>query len=166
MFAVSGTVRRHLTGEPVPHDQPGIAEALRASGRRLTVQRASILEALHRLPGHSTAEQIHARVRADGGDAEMALSTVYRNLDALAAMGIVTAFADVGGVTAYEWAATDAPHHHLLCDGCGHAAEVALPSLGALAREVQREHGFAVDLRHMAIRGHCARCQRESDANR
>ena len=29
--------------------------------------------------------------------------------------------------------------------------------------EVQREHGFAVDLRHMAIRGQCASCQHESE---
>ena len=29
--------------------------------------------------------------------------------------------------------------------------------------EVQREHGFAIDLRHMAIRGHCARCQPAAD---
>ena len=74
------------------------ADAIRASGRRLTIQRARIMEALHRLRGHSTAEQIHAAVGEDDGDAEMALSTVYRNLDALAEMGLVTAF-DAGGVT-------------------------------------------------------------------
>lgn len=153
----------------MPHDEPSIARAIRASGRRLTIQRAKILHALHRLPGHSTAEQIHARVCDDernADHAEMALSTVYRTLDALAEMGIVTAFADGGGVMTYEWTAPNAPHHHLLCDGCGHTKEVALPSLGALTAEAQREHGFAVDLRHLAIRGHCARCQHEGKANR
>lgn len=147
----------------MPHDEPGIADAIRASGRRLTIQRARILEALHRLPGHSTAEQIHAAVSEDGGDVEMALSTVYRNLEALAEMGLVTAFASGAGVTTYEWAGGETPHHHLLCEDCGHSEEVELPSLHALIDEVDRAHGFAVDLRHLAIRGHCRACRTDGD---
>ena len=138
--------------------QPGINEAIRATGRRVTMQRAKILAALRTLPGHSTAEQIHAQVSEEDRSAEMALSTVYRALDALADVGLVTAFA-TGGVTTYEWAAGDAPHHHLLCDGCGRTEAVALPSLAVLRAEVERDHGFAIDLRHMAIRGRCARCR-------
>ncbi|MGE3857758.1 MAG: Fur family transcriptional regulator [Dehalococcoidia bacterium] len=147
----------------MPHDERRVAEAIRASGRRLTIQRAKILEALHRLPGHSTAEQIHAAVCEDERDVEMALSTVYRNLDALAEMGLVAAFADGGGVTTYEWAASETPHHHLLCEDCGHSEEVELKSISALSAEVQQEHGFAIDLRHLAIRGHCAGCRQESE---
>jgi hypothetical protein len=41
---------------------------------------------------------------------------------------------------------------------------VEVSALRALTAEVQREHGFAVDLRHMAIRGQCATCQREDGA--
>ncbi len=146
----------------MPHNEPTIAEAIRASGRRLTIQRAKILEALHRLPGHSTAERIHAAVCEDDRDVEMALSTVYRNLDALAEMGLIAAFAD-GGVTTYEWAAAGHPHHHLLCDGCGHTKEVALESIAALSDEVERTYGFTIDLRHMAIRGTCAGCRKPAD---
>ena len=128
----------------------------RASGRRLTTQRAQVLEALHGLHGHSTVEQIHARVR-DRGGSEVALSTVYRNLDALVEMGLVAAFTGASGVTTYEWTAE--AHHHLLCDGCGHTQEVALRALDALAREVRRDHGFAADMRHLAIHGRCAGCR-------
>ncbi|MFA7248285.1 MAG: Fur family transcriptional regulator [Dehalococcoidia bacterium] len=142
----------------MPHDEPDVARAIRASGRRLTIQRAMILRALHQLPGHSTAEQIHARVSADDRSAEMAVSTVYRTLDALADMGLVSASANSAGVTTYEWAAPGTSHHHLICDHCGRAEEVDLASLAALRAEVLREHGFAVDLRHMAMRGTCARC--------
>ncbi len=143
----------------MPHQEPNVVETIRASGRRLTIQRARILEALHRLPGHCTAEQIYALIRDEERDVEMALSTVYRNLDALAEMGLVIAFADDGGVTTYEWATSDTPHHHLLCEGCGNTEEIRLKSISALSAEVQREHGFAIDLRHLAIRGHCAGCQ-------
>ena len=154
----------------MPHDRTNaegatIAQTIRASGRRLTIQRSKILDALHRLPGHSTAEQIHAVVSESPVDAEMALSTVYRNLDALVEMGLVTAFADGGGVMTDEWAATETPHHHLLCDGCGQTKEVEVEALNALTVEVQREHGFAVDLHHMAIRGQCAHCQAENEVH-
>lgn len=144
----------------MPHNQSRVTEAIRASGRRLTTQRAQVLAALHDLPGHSTVEQIHARVR-DCGGSEVALSTVYRNLDALVAMGLVAAFTGAAGVTTYEWTAE--AHHHLLCDGCGHTQEVALRSLDALAREVTRDHGFTADVRHLAIHGRCAGCRESED---
>ncbi len=140
----------------MPHNQSRVTEAIRASGRRLTTQRAQVLAALHDLPGHSTVEQIHARVR-DRGGSEVALSTVYRNLDALVEMGLVGAFTGASGVTTYEWTAE--AHHHLLCDGCGHTQEVAVHALDALAREVRREHGFIADMRHLAIHGRCAGCR-------
>lgn len=141
------------------------ARTIRANGGRLTIQRAMILDALRRLPGHSTAEQIHVVVSEDQRNAEMALSTVYRNLDTLREMGLVTAF-DGGDLTTYEWAAQDTPHHHLLCNGCGHTTEVEVRALHALTAEVRETHGFASDLRHMAIRGQCAKCQRESEQPR
>ena len=140
----------------MPHTQSRVTDAIRASGRRLTTQRAQVLAALHDLPGHSTVEQIHARVR-DRGGSEVALSTVYRNLDALVEMGLVAAFTGASGVTTYEWTAQ--AHHHLLCDGCGHTQEVALHTLYTLAREVRRDHGFVADMRHLAIPGRCAGCQ-------
>jgi len=141
-----------------------VAQTLRANGRRLTIQRSRILEALRELSGHATADQIRALVNDRERDPDMATSTVYRNLEALVDMGLVVAFTRTGGVMTYEWAGTDAPHHHLLCDGCGHTKEVEVSALRALTAEVQREHGFAVDLRHMAIRGQCASCQHESEA--
>lgn len=147
----------------MPHDEPGVADAIRASGRRLTIQRARILEALHRLPGHSTAEQIYAAVSDDARDVEMAQSTVYRNLEALADMGLITAFTSGGGVTTYEWAGGEPPHHHLLCEGCGHSEEVELRAISALRDEVEQEHGFAIDLRHLAIKGHCRACRAEGN---
>lgn len=145
----------------MPHDQSALTAAIRASGRRLTTQRAQVLEALHDLPGHSTVEQIHAGIRKRGG-ADVALSTVYRNLDALVEMALVAAFTGAGGVTTYEWTAE--AHHHLLCDGCGHTQEVALRSLDTLAREVRRDHGFVADMRHLAIHGRCVGC-RDAEAS-
>ena len=67
-----------------------------------------------------------------------------------------------GGVTTYEWAGSEPAHHHLLCEGCGGTKEVEVEAIAALAAEVQRDHGFTVDLRHLAIRGHCARCRLRS----
>lgn len=146
-------------------DSPASEQTIRASGRRMTMQRVKILEALKRRPGHSTTEQIYAQVCADDASAEMALSTVYRTLDTLTEMGLAVSFSD-GGVTTYEWAGDDESHHHLVCNGCGTTPEIAISALADLVETIEQQHGFAVDLRHMAIRGQCAGCREKSEAPR
>jgi Fur family transcriptional regulator, ferric uptake regulator len=134
-------------------------QAIRATGRRLTMQRAKILDALRALDGHQAADAIYAEVARRDPRAEMALSTVYRTLDTLVQMGLVASFDDGTGTMTYEWSGEADPHHHLLCDECGHVKEVPLRSVGDLEAEVEREHGFAAEIRHLAIRGQCAGCR-------
>lgn len=65
-----------------------LATVLRANGRRLTPQRRRIVEALAGL-GHATPDAVAAQVGADGG-ASVPLSTIYRGLEALEALGVVS----------------------------------------------------------------------------
>lgn len=134
-------------------------QAIRATGRRMTMQRSKILDALRSLEGHQAADAIYAEVCRHDPRAEMALSTVYRTLDTLVQMGLVAAFDDGTGTVRYEWAGDAQPHHHLVCDDCGHVDEVALDSVPALEHEVDHRHGFAAEIRHLAIRGQCADCR-------
>jgi Fe2+ or Zn2+ uptake regulation protein len=136
-----------------------IEAAIRAQGRRVTAQRALILEALQALPGHQTVEDIHRWVQQRDPGAEMALSTVYRTLNTLAAIGIVTTIDDGAAGTRYEWASGAEPHHHLVCDRCGRRAEVRVEAVDEVVREVERRHGFVAEIRHLAIRGECGHCR-------
>ena len=70
------------------HDVSDLAEVLRARGMRLTPQRRRIVAALTELE-HGTPDAVVARVAADGGPA-LPPSTIYRALEALEDLGVVS----------------------------------------------------------------------------
>src|SRR4051794_11273671 len=60
---------------------------MRASGKRMTVQRQMVLEALEHARHHVTAEEIATRIRTKYPQIDP--STVYRNLESLEELGYV-----------------------------------------------------------------------------
>jgi len=132
-----------------------IDDRLHASGRRMTVQRRLVLEALQRARHHVTADDIATRVRARHPQIDP--STVYRNLEALEELGYVTHTHFDDRVT--RWHRADAQRHgHLVCRSCGAEQEVPIGLLEPLARRLRDEHGFQADLAHSAIVGICKAC--------
>ena len=132
-----------------------IGERVRASGMRMTVQRRLVLDALSRARNHITAEEIAARIRRQHPQIDQ--STVYRNLEALEALGFVTHTHFEDRVT--RWHRSDAERHgHLICRACGAEFEVPMALLEPLARRLKAEHGFEADLAHSAVVGLCRTC--------
>jgi Fur family ferric uptake transcriptional regulator len=130
--------------------------ALKSHGLRMTPQRQLILDAVAGMHGHIAVEQVHQQVIRRFPDVN--ISTVYRTLEVLEALGLVrhTHFHD--GVAQYQ-RTDEAPHHHLVCTRCGADAELALEVLEPLAAELRRRYGFDADLAHTAIVGVCRACQ-------
>lgn len=131
-------------------------DALRRHGLRLTQPRRRLVAALRRA-GHATPEQLAAAVAQEGPP--MALSTVYRNLEALAEAGLVTHTHLDHGPPSYHLV-DHGVHLHLLCTGCGAIAEADPSAAAGLAGNLRRSHGFVADVTHMAIHGRCADCAR------
>ena len=132
-----------------------IGEQVRASGKRMTVQRRLVLEALERAKHHTTAEDIAARIRARHPRIDP--STVYRNLESLEELGYVTHTHFEDRVT--RWHLADSRRHgHLVCRQCGTELEVPMSLLEPLARRLRAEHGFQADLAHSAVVGICRAC--------
>ena len=132
----------------------GWQSQLRALGYRLTPQRQLVLEAVDAL-GHATPEEIAARVRQTARGVN--ISTVYRTLDLLEELGLVT-HAHLGhGAPTYHVAGSQT-HLHLVCHACGTVAEESAAVVDELARRVAARHGFVLDTGHLAISGLCARC--------
>ena len=132
-----------------------LGERLRASGKRMTVQRRFVLEALERARHHTTAEEIAARIRAK--HPQIDTSTVYRNLESLEELGYVTHTHFEDRVT--RWHLADAQRHgHLVCRQCGAETELPMTLLEPLARRLRAEHGFQADLAHSAVVGICREC--------
>lgn len=133
-----------------------LREELRSRGGRVTPQREIVLEALHRLPGHVTAEQILEEVAPDHPNIN--LSTIYRTLDLFEGLGLVYHTHMGHGPGSYHLASRGT-HHHLVCSRCGAVISAELGSLGELRTEAARRYGFEADLSHFAVTGLCRKCR-------
>ena len=131
--------------------------AIRASGLRRTTPRAVVAAVVHGHAGHHTVGEIQAYLEADFPAIAIARSSVYRALEALEDAGLVVTVRRGQEETRFEWAG--APHHHLICQDCGHSAEVHLETARQIEREVEQAFNFEARVRHLALRGRCGHCR-------
>jgi Fur family ferric uptake transcriptional regulator len=137
--------------DTVPTD---LTRELRAKGYRLTPQRQFVLRAVSALD-HATPEAICEEVRRTA--AGVNLSTVYRTLELLEDLGLVTHTHLGHGAQIYHTA--DQPAHvHLVCRGCGRIVEADVAAAEPLVERLSADYGFTTDVRHLAVFGHCEEC--------
>ena len=122
---------------------------------RSTRQRAAVLAALDRVDDFQSAQELHARLRADGQS--VGLSTVYRTLQTLAGAGEVDVLLGADGEARYRSCSTG-HHHHLVCRRCGRTVEVRNPAVERWAEAVASEHGFTEIGHTLEVFGVCGRC--------
>jgi Fur family ferric uptake transcriptional regulator len=141
--------------------QEEAATALRRAGHKATPQRLLVISALRHTGGHVTAGAIADIVRRENPAVDV--STIYRTLDILTRAKLATS-TDMGtGDALYEWAASEEPHHHLICVRCGPVAALPHGYLSQLESQLEDEFDFAPDLGHFAIFGTCGACQKSSE---
>jgi len=127
---------------------------------RLTRQRERIVDAVRAL-GHATPDRLAAAVAQDGGPA-LSLSTIYRNLEALEEVGVVShTHLDHRSPTYHL--SDHADHLHLVCLSCGAVIESAVTTADPLVGNLLTRHGFVADVKHLAIHGWCAACSAPAD---
>ena len=131
-----------------------LAEELRSRGLRLTAQRQLVLDAVATL-GHSTPDQIHAEVAKHA--AGVNITTVYRTLELLEELGLVTHAHLSHGAPTYH-AVGEKQHVHLVCQSCGAVEEVPSDLLNPLALTLERQRSFLIDIGHVALFGRCGGC--------
>lgn len=124
-------------------------------GYRLTPQRMLVLAAVENSDGHISAEEIYAQVVAKYPHVN--ISTVYRTLDLLKRLGLVTE-TDLGGGRVRYHPAAKGHHHHLICERCGTIIDLEESLLSPLKEILLREYQFNADLRHLGIFGLCRKC--------
>ncbi|MBI3942077.1 MAG: transcriptional repressor [Chloroflexi bacterium] len=132
---------------------------LRETGYRLTPQRMMILDVIRHSTGHITAEQIHSAVMDTYPYLD--ISTVYRTLELLRDLRLISETNLGGGVTQYEYKVGKRPHHHLICSNCGETVSLGSQELEPVEHLLLEKYGFKVDFDHLAIFGQCAHCRRE-----
>ena len=132
-----------------------MALTLRKYGHRPTPQRLMILSAVRHTDDHVTAAEVLERVKASYPFID--LSTVYRTLDMLKRMRLVSETDMGSGKYAYEWLGQDR-HHHLICNGCERVALLEDGFLRALGENVSQTYGFEADMDHIVFFGRCREC--------
>ena len=135
----------------------GIVDKLAERGYRLTPQRLMILSAIEESDSHISAEEIHARIVARYPNVN--ISTVYRTLELLKRLGLVTE-TDLGEGRVRYHPAEKGHHHHLVCQKCGAIIDLDESLLAPLRSALLREYRFSAGLTHLAILGCCVNCGR------
>jgi Fur family ferric uptake transcriptional regulator len=127
---------------------------IRNLGLRLTPQRELVLKAVREL-GHATPEDVAEKVREIHPGIN--LSTVYRNLETLENVGLVThAHLGHGGATYH--AREELTHLHLVCSVCGSIGDAPIDSAASFVQSLLDDYGFHTDVTHFAITGTCESC--------
>jgi Fur family ferric uptake transcriptional regulator len=134
-----------------------LLEILRERGHRLTPQRIMVLQAIEDSDDHISAEEIYAQAHARYP--YMNISTVYRTLELLKELGLVSE-TDLGGGRLRYHPAGKAQHHHLVCQKCGKVQDIDFSVFQRLHHELMASYGFNADLKHTAIFGICKDCRR------
>jgi len=125
--------------------------------RRPTRQRAAVEALLMDIDDFMSAQNLHARLRAEGQT--VGLATVYRTLQAMASDGDVDMLRTADGEAVYRQCSTGHHHHHLVCRSCGRTVEVEGPAVESWADKISAENGFS-DVEHtLEIVGTCSDCQ-------
>jgi Fur family ferric uptake transcriptional regulator len=115
-----------------------------------------ILEAVEAADDHISADEIYTRV-CDRYP-HLNISTVYRTLELLKELGLVTE-TDMGDGRVRYHSIIKGHHHHLVCHNCDCIIDLDETVLLPLKEALSREYGFNADLKHLAIFGQCSKCQ-------
>jgi Fur family ferric uptake transcriptional regulator len=133
---------------------------LREAGYKLTPQRMAIITVIAENKGkHLSTEEIYDIVKQR--NPEMGLATVYRTLQLLEELEVVTSLNLEDGCVRYELYIDDGAHnhHHLICNKCGRVIEVEGDLLDQLEQKIEREYDFKIVDHKLKFYGICSKCK-------
>lgn len=136
----------------------GWEQRLREHGFRITPQRQLVLEAVEALR-HGTPEEILVEVQRTATGVN--LSTVYRTLEVLEDVGLVT-HAHIGHGSATYHAIDEELHIHLVCDRCRKVTSVSADVATDFVGRLREDFDFVTDISHVSIHGWCVACVNRS----
>jgi Fur family transcriptional regulator, ferric uptake regulator len=152
---MSSAPARHAHGSSAAVTIDAVLELVRRRGGRVTEARRAVVAAL--VDGrheHLTAELVAGRVQESQPDVH--LSTVYRTLDSLEALGVVSHVHLGHGPSTYHL--DTEPHHHAACDTCGTIVHLPGDLYDEVVARVRAETGFVATPPHFSLTGRCPAC--------
>jgi len=133
--------------------------ALRARGERVTEGRTAVLRTLATTFEHLSADQVVARL--ESSDPGVHRATVYRTLEVLTDLGIVSQVRGAGAASLYHFASPPAgqEHLHAHCRVCGDVVVLPADALDEVTQHIRHLTGFRLEASQSTLAGVCERCQ-------
>lgn len=138
---------------------------LRGFGYKCTPGRELILEILESTDEHLSPEEIYSKVSID--HPEIGLTTVYRTLDMLVNLGVVSKLDFGEGKSRYELSEHHSHkkhHHHLVCNKCGKIIDYSdfineeIEFLNKIESKLGKKYNFKISSHFIKFDGMCNDC--------
>ncbi|MGH2559105.1 MAG: Fur family transcriptional regulator [Thermomicrobiales bacterium] len=136
------------------HDVSGI---LTDHGYRLTGPRRDVVSAVLQRRRPFSAEQLVAELPGIGR------ATIYRTLEILASIDVLTRLLQPGGHPAYV-VGIPGHRHHLVCSECGTTVAFTRCPVDELVTDLVRDTDFSIHGHHLEVFGVCPTCQESAVA--
>ncbi len=142
---------------------------LSANHYKMTPQRKEILQIFleNNADPHLSAEEVYEILKKK--DFDFGLATIYRNVELLSMLGILSKINFDDGRTRYELASADPKvhhHHHLICLKCKKIFEFEEDLLENLEATITTKSGFEIVNHEVKFFGYCADCKGKDNANK
>jgi Fur family ferric uptake transcriptional regulator len=133
-----------------------VATLLSTHGYRVTNPRRAVIAEILRQARPFSAEQMVARLKETAP--EVGRATVYRTLEILASVDVVSRLLQADGHPAYI-VGTPGHRHHLVCSDCGSVVAFSRCPVDDLVRDLSRDTDFAIHAHTLEVFGTCPACQ-------
>lgn len=147
----------------------GWRQRFRGRVYRMTKSRQTICDVLDQTSEHLTAKQVY--MRAHKKCPSCGMTTIYRTLELLVGMGLVTKFAFGEGQSRYELAehySGKPHHHHLVCRKCHKIVDYSnflqdeLDLVRRSEERLSKQFKFKIEEHEITFKGCCAKCQKSA----
>jgi len=128
----------------------------------MTSPRRAVVDAVLGRGRPFTAEQIVAELRDQAPG--IGRATVYRTLEILASIDVLTRFLQADGRPAYI-VGVPGHRHHLVCSNCGAVVAFTRCPVDDLVRDLTRDTDFAIQGHLLEVFGVCPDCRNEPSAS-
>ena len=133
-----------------------VEEFLRSHQYKLTGARKEIIRILNTSDRPLSVQEVHQQLNDTTAD----LASVYRTINLLCDLGVITKLDFQEKLYRYELSDAFAQHHHhLICKQCGSVANVFEHCLPAgVEEQILKQQGFIVESHILEFYGVCRQC--------
>lgn len=133
-----------------------IYQKIKMAQLKMTKQRQEIIDVL--IDHQDRLLSVEAILNNLTHNSKLNITTIYRNLDALTAIGLLHRTVLADQMTYYKLSCGGHHHHHLICQKCGAISAVPYCPIAHISQLIAKD-GFMITDHKLEVYGICKKCQ-------